>query len=226
MPYRKIILASGQIYHVFNRGVAALPIFLDYKSHLRFLNLVNYYRFSNTPFSFSRLVSLPKEERKKVLTGLREENIINVEILAYCLMPNHFHFLLKQITDKGISVFMKNLQDGYVKYFNIKNERVGPLFQSMFKAVRIETDEQLLHVSRYIHLNPSTAYIVGPEALENYKWSSLVIYLNKESDNIGNFVNRKIVMDFFRDGKDYLEFILNQASYQRELDKIKHLVLE
>ncbi len=225
MPYRKVVLAPEQIYHVFNRGVAALPIFLDFKNHLRFLNLVDYYRFSNTPFSFSQLMSLPKEEKEKILVGLSKENAIHVEILTYCLMPNHFHFLLKQVTDKGVSVFMTNLQNSYVKYFNIKNERAGPLFQSMFKAVMIETDEQLLHVSRYIHLNPSTAYIVEPENLEDYKWSSLNSYLIKNF-NANYFVNSKIVLNFFKKREDYKKFVLDQASYQRELDKIKHLAFE
>ncbi len=226
MPYRKVVLAPGEVYHVFNRGVAALPIFFNTRDHLRFLDLVGYYRFSNTPFSFSKLMNLEKEEREKILIGLKKENVIHVEILAYCLMPNHFHLLLKQKTDRGISIFMRNLQDSYVKYLNIKSERAGPLFQSVFKAVRIENDEQLLHVSRYIHLNPSTAYIVEPEKLEDYMWSSLKAYLGGDFSRNNYFVNPEIVMNFFKKGKDYLKFILDQAAYQRELDKIKHLALE
>lgn len=226
MPYRKVILAPEQFYHVFNRGVASSPIFLNTREYLRFLDLIDYYRFSNTPLSFSKLMNLEKEERKKIFLELKKENAIHVEVLTYCLMPNHFHLLLKQITDKGISIFMKNLQNGYVKYFNIKNERAGPLFQSMFKAVIIETDEQLLHVSRYIHLNPSTAFIVEPENLEDYKWSSLNSYLDKDFNSADYFVNSKIVLDFFKKGEDYKKFVLDQASYQRELDKIKHLALE
>lgn len=226
MPYRKIVLASGEVYHVFNRGVASSPIYLNTREYLRFLDLVDYYRFSNTPLSFSKLMNLEKEERMRILVGLKKENAIHVEISVYCLMPNHFHFLLKQVTGKGISVFMANLQNSYVKYFNIKNERAGPLFQSMFKAVRIENDAQLLHVSRYIHLNPSTAYIVEPENLEDYKWSSLNTYLDENFDKISNFVNSEIILSFFKKRKDYLKFILDQASYQRELDKIKHLTLE
>ncbi len=226
MPYRKVVLTPQEIYHVFNRGVAALPIYSNARNYLRFLDLVDYYRFLNTPFSFSQLMSLPKEEKEKILTGLKKENAIHVEILTYCLMPNHFHFLLKQITDKGISVFMANLQNSYVKYFNIKNERAGPLFQSMFKAVRIENDEQLLHVSRYIHLNPSTAYIVEPEKLEDYMWSSLKAYLDEDFNMANYFVNTKAVLNFFKKRKDYLKFILDQASYQRDLDKIKHIAFE
>lgn len=226
MPYRKVILAPEQIYHVFNRGVASVPIYFNIREYLRFLDLVDYYRFSNTPFSFSDLMNLQKKEREEILVRLKKENATHVEILSYCLMPNHFHLLLKQITDKGISIFMKNLQNSYVRYFNIKNKRAGPLFQSMFKAVRIENDEQLLHVSRYIHLNPSTAYIVEPEKLEDYIWSSLKAYLDENLNKDNYFVNPKVVMKFFKNGKNYLKFVLDQADYQRELDKIKHLVFE
>lgn len=225
MPYRKVVFAPGQIYHIFNRGVAALPIFLDFRNHLRFLRLVDYYRFLNTPFSFSQLTSLSKEEKEKILAGLRKKNIIHIEILAYCFMPNHFHFLLKQITDKGVSDFMTNLQNGYAKYFNIKNERAGPLFQSMFKAVRVENNEQLLHVSRYIHLNPATAYMVKSEKLKDYKWSSLKDYLGKNSDSF-SFVRSEMVLSFFKRREAYGKFVLDQASYRRELDKIKHIIIE
>jgi len=225
MPYRNEVLAPEQIYHIFNRGVAALPIYLVSRSYLRFLDLVDYYRFSNTPCSFSNLLKLPREERINLLTRLRKENAIHVEILTYCLMPNHFHFLLKQVIDNGTSTFMRNLQNSYAKYFNIKNERAGPLFQSMFKAVRIESDEQLLHVSRYIHLNPSTAYIVEPEKLEDYRWSSYLIYLDKDSVD-HSFVNPEIILEFFKNRREYRKFVLDQAAYQRELDKIRHLIFE
>ena len=226
MPYRKVILAPEQIYHVFNRGVASLPIYFHYRDYLRFIGLMDYYRFSNTPFSFSQLMSLQKEERQIILDGLRKENAIHVEILTYCLMPNHFHFLLKQITDNGISTFMRNLQNSYAKYVNIKNERAGPLYQSMFKAIRIETDEQLLHTSRYIHLNPSTGYIVEPEKLEDYKWSSFKDYLKENFDKSQSFVTPETVLNFFKKKQEYKNFVLDQASYQRELSKIKHLTLE
>ena len=225
MPYRSVVLAPDQIYHVFNRGVAAAPIYLNSRGYSRFIDLTEYYRFSNTPFSYSKLMSMPRGERETILAGLRRGNTVHVKILVYCLMPNHFHFLLKQVTGNGVSVFMRNLQNSYVKYFNIKNERAGPLFQSMFKAVRIETDEQLLHVSRYIHLNPSTSYIVEPERLKDYNWSSLRIYLDNGSFDY-SFVSSEIISSFFKNGKEYKKFVLDQASYQRELDKIKHLILE
>jgi putative transposase len=226
VPYRSVVLAPEQIYHILNRGVASLPIYLTSRNYVRFIDLVYYYRFSNTPISFSNLQKLPIEQRGILLERLESDNAVHVEVLAHCLMPNHFHFLLRQVTDNGISTFMRNIEDGYVKYFNIKNKRAGPLFQSMFKAVRIETDEQLIHVSRYIHLNPSTAFIVEPGELENYQWSSLGIYLNSKDSSVDSFVNKRTILGFFKNSTEYKKFVLDQADYQRELDKIKYLILE
>lgn len=225
MPYRKTILATGEIYHIFNRGVVRLPIFHSSKDYSRFLQLIDYYRFNDTPTSFSRLMKIPLEERGPILETLKKENNLQVDILAFCLMTNHFHFLLKQISKKGITNFMGNIQNSYVKYLNIKKGRGGPLFQSSFKAVRIETDEQLLHVSRYIHLNPSTGYLVEIEKLKEYLWSSLHAYLDNNSQEV-TFINPELVLNLFKDKKKYKEFVFDQAEYQRELANIKHLILE
>lgn len=84
----------------------------------------------------------------------------HLEIISYCLMPNHFHLLVKQVIDHGIVKCLNNFSNSYTRYFNIRHDRVGPLFQGRFKAVRIETDEQLLQVSRYIHLNPVASSLI------------------------------------------------------------------
>lgn len=228
MPYRQTVFAQDQIYHVFNRGVAKVPIFFSSRDYVRFLLLTDYYRFSNTPTSFSHLIKLPIEERQPLMDTLHKDNNLQVEILSFCLMPNHFHFLLKQKTEKGITNFMGNIQNSYVKYLNIKKGRTGPLFQSAFKAVRIDTEEQLLHVSRYIHLNPSTGYLIEPENLIEYPWSSLAFYSGNPFNCLKNlsFVNPEMVLSLFKNGEDYKNFVFDQAEYQRELDKIKHLILE
>jgi len=225
MPYRKTLLVKDQVYHVFNRGVAGLPIFASVKDYSRFLELVDYYRFINTPVSFSHLKKMLEDERKKILSGLKKKDETQIEISAYCLMDNHFHFLLKQLTKSGISRFMANLQNGYAKYFNIKTSRAGPLFQSIFKAVRIATDEQLLHVSRYIHLNPSTGYLVDINNLPTYKWSSLSEYLGEVTNNL-SFISKDMILGLIGGTDKYRQFVFDQAQYQRELGLIKHLTLE
>lgn len=200
-----------------------MPIFSTYNNFYRFLDLINYYRFQNTPVSFSQLKEVDRETRQRIFDKLVKEDKKYIEILAFCLMDNHHHFLLKQVVDKGIAKFISNLQNAYAKYFNVKTERIGPLFQPMFKSVRITTDEQLLHVSRYIHLNPSTGYLVEIEDLEEYRWSSLSSYLDGKEKY--SFIDSKLILGLISK-KRYKNFVYDQADYQRELDRIKHLVLE
>lgn len=222
MPYRKSPIVTLEIYHIFNRGVAGVPIFVTAKDFLRFLDLINYYRFKETPVSFSQFKQIEKVQRDKIFEDLVRENNQQVEIMAFCLMDNHFHFLLKQKLDLGITKFTSNLQNGYAKYFNIKTERIGPLFQPMFKSVRVVTEEQLLHVSRYIHLNPTSGYLIEIKDLESYTWSSLSNYIGQGKYP---FVNNKLISDILNEEK-YKEFVFDQADYQRELAKIKHLSFE
>ncbi|MBI2597037.1 transposase [Candidatus Daviesbacteria bacterium] len=222
MPYRKVPIVTSEIYHVFNRAVAGIPIFSTSIDFLRFLDLINYYRFKNTPVSFSQLKNIEREQRKQIFDDLIKENHLHIEILAFCLMDNHFHFLLKQKLDRGIVKFISNLQNSYAKYFNAKSARNGPLFQPMFKTVRITTEEQFLHVSRYIHLNPSTSYLVEIKDLESYPWSSLLNYIG---EGRYPFVDTKQILGIINE-KKYREFVFNQADYQRELGMIKHLTLE
>lgn len=138
-------------------------------------------------------------------------------------MPNHFHFLLKQLQDNGISIFISKFSNSYAKYFNTKHERVGPLFQGRFKAIHIENDEQLIHVSRYIHLNPVVSSLINTEALESYLWSSYPKYLDLA---MLDFVDKEMVMSFFKSEVKYKNFVLDQIDYGKKLEQIKHLILE
>lgn len=223
MPYRKIVFANNEVYHILNRGVAQTPIFLSSREYSRFLSLIEFYRYAHPLLSFSRYNRLSQEERRKLREDIKRKNSLLVEIFAYCLMPNHFHLLLKQLRDKGISIMLSRLQNGYAKYFNLTHQRQGPLFQSMFKAVRVETDEQLLHLSRYIHLNPSSSYLVKIKNLSSYSWSSFPKYLGKRHFA---FINAETILGMINGKGKYKKFVFNQAEYQRELNTIKHLSLE
>lgn len=222
MPYRTVPFISNQVYHVFNRSIARLPIFIEKNDYERVLDLINYYRFSKPPLRFSHYKRLSIEQKVEFKKSFMIDENSMLEILAYCIMPNHFHFLLKPKKDNAVSDFMRNLQNSYSKYFNTKRERTGSLFQFMFKAVRMETDQQLLHVSRYIHLNPVTSYLREIEDLEFYEWSSFKDYVF----NTNSFVNKEMVLGGFKSEQDYRKFVFDQAEYQRELNKIKHLVFE
>lgn len=223
MPFRKIVLAKDQIYHVFNRSVAQQPILNNKRENGIFLESMEYYRFSKPPFRFSHYSRLNIAIKPSILQRLYAENNVLVEIYAFCLMPNHYHILLKQITDNGISNFIRLLQNSYARFLNIKTKRFGSLFQSPFKAVRIETDEQFLHVSRYIHLNPLTSYILkDPYQLPTYVWSSWRDFL---LENPRPYIKREKLLGIIKKEK-LIEFTFNQLDYQRNLQNIKHLILE
>lgn len=222
MPGRSTPLVNDQIYHVFNRGIDHRPTFTDKKEFERAMITLSYYQFSN-PMKLSKLLQLPSENREKVLSELESKNDQLIEIVCFCLMPNHFHFLIKQLKENGIAKFLSNFQNSYTRYFNTRNKRTGPLFLDQFKAVLVETDEQLVHVSRYIHLNPLTSFVVKNfEDLKDYPWSSFGEYLFK---NYNMVCSKESVLNFFRKN-DYEAFAQDQVKYQQELHRIKHLILE
>lgn len=222
MPGRKIPLVNDEVYHVFNRGINRQPTFTSILEYKRAQETLNFYKFQKPPISLSKFLRLEDNKQRDILKILQQSKKL-VEIFCYCLMPNHFHFLLKQAEDKGISKFLSNLQNSYTKYFNTKHERDGSLFLDQFKAVRVETDEQLIHLSRYIHLNPHTGYITKTlEELGEYPWSSFPDYLAGQSQ----VINVGYILSFFGSSKKYKEFVFNQAEYQRRLKEIEHLFIE
>ena len=221
MPYRITPLVNDEYYHIYNRGVAKQPIFFSKRDYERFMLCLNFYRFQDLPSRLSKVLQLPYDLRKSLLDSI-ESNPKAVQIIAYCLMPNHFHLLIRQNVDHGISSYLRKISDSYTKYINTKSERVGPLFQGTFKAVHVSSDEQLMHLSRYIHLNPLVSFVVREEDFLNYSWSSLKNYLNKGS----KLVDAEPISGYFSSPKKYLEFVMDRAEYGKELERIKHLVLE
>jgi len=222
MPYRTTPFVNDEYYHIYNRGVALQPTYLTKSEYERFLLCLSYYRFSNLSCKLSRLLQISKELREQMLLKLEKENDQLVQIISFALMPNHFHLLLRQSKDGGISKFIRQITDSYTKYFNTKNDRIGPVFQGPFKAVLISTTEQLIHVSRYIHLNPLVSFVVKEENFLQFPWSSLKNYLSNNPD----FVKHQPILENFKTPQKYLQFVLDQADYGKELERIKHLTLE
>ncbi len=156
--------SNNQIYHIYNRGVEKRSVFMEDKDYLRFIHdlfefndtaLVNP---SNIRFSSRHPSSVTSSQFNQFL-ALRESNTkikrkLLVEILVFCLMPNHYHLMVRQLVDDGIVKFMQKLGTGYTNYFNLKNERVGSLFQGRFKAVLVNNESYFTHLLHYIHLNP------------------------------------------------------------------------
>lgn len=217
-------LVNGEIYHILNRGVAAQPIFLGKHDYRRALESMFYYQNIHLTQRYSLFLTQARVIREEVLEKLRKKSEFLVEILAYCLMPNHFHLLLRQVVEGGVSRFLSNFTNSYSRYFNTRYQREGPLLQGKFKAVRVETDNQLLHLSRYIHLNPHSSYVVKTlDRLVAYPYSSLGEYLG---ENHNSYCQKEAILNFFKNIEAYQKFIFDQADYQRRLDEIKHLTLE
>jgi len=212
MPHKQPIFANNEFYHAFNRGVEKRTIFLDKRDYSRFIQTLEYYQIKNPPrFSFRKRPNVLK--RRGISSSL-------VEIISFCFMPNHFHLLLKQIEDNGITTFMSKLTNSYTKYFNTRYNRVGPLTQGTFKAVRIENDEQLLHVSRYIHLNPIIDYLV--KDLKLYEYSSYPEFIGRKK----GFCQTHHILNHFSSPKQYEEFVLEQEDYGRTIKSMERLLLE
>lgn len=165
------LFADDSYYHIYNRGVEKRTTFLEEKDYLRFLETLDFYRKTPQP------IKLSDHRRLKESIRQIENQKELVKIFSYCLMPNHFHLLVKQLSDNGISTFMRKISDSYTRYFNTKYSRVGSLFQGKFKAKLIESDEYLLQLSKYIHRNPLP---LPMWEVRNYPYSSYNYYLSEE----------------------------------------------
>lgn len=217
MPSKYVIrnFAENKYYHIFNRGVEKRKIFLDEQDSSIFL----YYLLVYT-------MPIKKVLEKYPLLPIRlhSKNLSSeIGIIAYCLMPNHFHLLIKQKSKDAISKLLKQVTIAYAHYFNYKYKRVGGLVQGKFKAVLIENDELLLHISRYIHLNPVASNLVNTP--KDYKWSSFLSYLDNSLNNDIKCYKDPI-LSHFNSPKEYNEFVLDQIEYGKEFERIKHLTLE
>lgn len=223
MPGRKVPLVTDGYYHVFNRGIAKGITFTSDFEYRRAISTLSYYCHLEKPYSLSRLYRFDPEKQIEILHSINGGNKL-VEVICFCLMPNHFHLLLKQNIVGGISSYLSNFQNSYTRYFNTIHGRDGSIFLNQFKAVKIETEAQLIHVSRYIHLNPYVASLI--ESLDNlpgYPWSSLQEYTSGVKNN---FVNIDIVQSLFRSRDSYLKFVFDEAEYRRTLKRSEKLLLD
>lgn len=218
---RKIPLVNGEVYHVLNKSIAGYEIFNTQADYLRMMHLLRYYQ-KETQIRFSDFILL-KGAKIGFNAYLAENNADKndfVQIIAYCLMPTHFHLILKQLENDGISKFIGNILNSYTRYFNIKHKRRGPLWEAKFKNVLIENDEQILHLTRYLHSNPTTASLVKKP--EQWFYSSYKEYLGTSGELA--LCDYKDLIDI--DPKSYRKFVNNRISYQRELAKIKAQMLD
>jgi len=218
---RKDALINRQFYHIYSRSIAKFIIFNNTIEFSRALELIDLFRFKNFEYRMSSFKALSQASQTTIVEELKEKSNRIVDIIAYCFMPTHIHLLLRQNMDKGITKFMGRVLNSYSKFFNTTHERSGPLWTSRFKNVLIKKDEQLLHLTRYIHLNPTSAGLV--EKPEDWEFSSYREYINLI--RIENPICSK--KDIFNiSPKAYKKFVNDRKSYQRELALIKNALID
>lgn len=220
---RKTEFINGEDYHIFNRGVDKREVFSDAKDYQRFLlsmELLNdkedglmiewrNFQYGKNKASLDDFLKRSFRKREPL-----------VEIIAYCLNPNHYHFILKQVADKGIERFMHKLGTSHTKYYNKKQKRNGSLFQGVFKSVYIDSDEYLLYLSAYVNKNN---FIHGYRKNDSWPYSSLAAYLGKRRDRL---VNTDVVLKQFTGKNQYKEFLKKNALVMREKKELRRYLLE
>jgi len=199
MPSRNVLKIDvpETYYHVYARGASRANIFLDGDDYRVFLNL------------FKRYLSIEaqKNEVGVPYPHLHEE----VELLCFCLMPNHFHLLLYQIDEGAMQRLMRGIMTSYSRYFNKKYSRTGALFESRYKASMVHKHSYLQHISRYIHLNP--------KLWRGYSYSSLRYY-----DGISppEWLQPARILELFPDSNAYTEFVADYEESREMLQKLEH----
>ncbi|MEK7575614.1 MAG: transposase [Patescibacteria group bacterium] len=203
------MLVTGEIYHILNKGTENRIIFQNKRDYERFLLTI----FECNDINLS---SENRHRRCKNKDFNKNKTQPLAEILCFCLMPNHFHIVARQLVDNGISKFMQRLGNSYTKYFNIKNNRKGSLFMARYKNVHVNNDSQVKHLIAYVHANPLDLsmpewrlgkirdFEKARDFLENYNWSSYVFYSRGEaSDLVSQILNKGALNDFYSEKEDY-----------------------
>ena len=218
---RRVQFANEYFYHIYNRGTDKRKIFLDEKDYFRFIHCL--FEFNNSRAVLNASFRFACAQRTQNYGGetsiVKRERDRLVDIISFCLMPNHFHLILKQLKDNGIAKFMQKLGTGYTMYFNKKQDRNGALFQGVFKAILIDRDEYFLPLSGYIHSNPIEIinanwkekgirnWLVVNKFLKNYRWSSYLDYIGIK--NFPSITSRNFLLNYFKSDKGYQEFFKN-----------------
>jgi REP element-mobilizing transposase RayT len=205
MPKRNVVKIYGadEYYHVYNRGVNKLGIFCNVEDYWYFIGL------------FKRHLSDENVTDRKFRDVKKFDN--EIELVAFCIMPNHFHLLCFLKEPEGLVHLMRSVMTAYTMYFNKKYKRTGKLCEGAFLAARIDSDDYLWQVSRYIHLNPMD---IGKD-YRTYPYSSLPYY---SGDLTADWIkSERLIKKYQSDRNKYLEFVEDYAQAHKDNDQIKHL---
>ena len=220
--FRKEPFVPGENYHIYNRGIDKRVIFKSTHDYRRFIMLL-YVANSDEPIRLDNLINILHKDYEEIFSYKRGKQLVSIG--AWCLMPNHFHILLKEEVEGGITKFMRKLSIGYSMYFNIKYQRTGSLFGGLFKSKNISEDRYLKHLFGYISLNPLDIEFsewealvdkqnpkVWQEFLKKYLYSSFTDYIGAERCE-NSILTKEAFPEYFSTSKDYEDFIDSYLSF-------------
>lgn len=215
---RKTLFVPGEFYHIYNRGNDKKNIFLREADYARFLFLILFFQAKVPLWNISRYVQHYVKHRvfninTDIMQRITEGR--HIDLVSFTFMPNHFHLLLYERNERGISAYMQRVLDAYTKYFNAKHEKSGHLFQGPFHAVHIETNEQLLYTSAYIHRNQrSLSQWTNKEHL--YPWSSYGDYGGE--NRWDTLLASHRILEQFSTPADYRQFVEESGAKETETE--------
>lgn len=228
MSERKVPFAKGEFYHLYGRCIQDKQLFINHTDYQRFI--ASLYLFNSVEkFQMGNLIHQGKNKNLPIYEAMNnvDRGDTLVDIGAFCLMPNHFHLLVHEKIDRGISTFMQRLMTSYPMYFNKRYNRVGVLFDGRFKSKHVDSDEYLKYLFSYIHLNP--VKIIDPEwkergildkeaalhYLSNYKYSSYNTFSEKSCFE-GVVINKQAFPGYFSVPNSFDEYVIDWLSYHEE----------
>jgi len=238
MPTKRPQLVNGEIYHIVIRAIEDLKLFRNEKDYFRMIHDLFEFNDDDPVSSTYRHGIIIKMPRNVLgILSSRKKRKMLVEILAFCLMPNHVHLLVKQLREGGISKFMRKIGAGYGLYYNQKYKRSGHLFKGRYKIVHIESQEQLKTVFVYIHTNPIAIIFPGWKEKginnlkrtinfleEEYRWSSYPDYLGKK--NFPSLTSREFLIKVMGEVRGCQEFVNSWLRFKKELANFNQVAIE
>jgi putative transposase len=223
---RKTEFANGEYYHIYNRGVDKREVFLGGKDYERFLLSIKEFNREDAIGSLYEKYLREKKINRVGESGGGSTSIMEVEpprlieIIAYCLNPNHYHIIIKQEQNNSIVKFMQKLGTSYAMYFNKKFERSGVLFQGKFKSIHINSNEYLLLLSAYVNANHEIHGFLE----KDWPYSSFLDYTGKRD---GKLCNKEIILGQFDNNfGEYEKYIKNNANYFKDKKELEEYILE
>lgn len=210
----KRFFSDNGYYHIYNRGALKQRLFFDKKDYCRFLLLIiaSQSQEDNSLKNLSRSIQKGSIEEVMSFIEKNKENTLSkrsVEVLNFCIMPNHFHLTIHELEDNGISKYMQKVLNSYGKYFNKKYNKNGHVFQGPYKVKHILEDNQLSYLSAYIHNNPKEINRWNNKPWE-YDWSSYGDYV--EENRWGELLNTDFILTFHKDKKDYKKLVIESGA--------------